>query len=365
MALNFKQAEQAIIDVALHIKELPIDARNEEKLTILLRGSVGEGKTACVHSAGNKLNYLVRHEHLADRDPTEIGGWLMPNKETGRMDRMKPNFFPTDEEMKGYDGFLLFLDEAFKISKMGQNTLAQLVNENGIGSHKLPSNTVIVMATNRMTDKTNEISPPSHLKNRLVFLDVDNEVSYYLAYVTARNGDARINAYLGYRPENHSKFHRDADCNANSRTWDRVETVLKIYDKNNDDMFLTNMIIGTLGESVGSDFLAWLPMYQQCPNIDAMINNATTCTIPSDYGILYAVLSAMGYKANEKNIGLICKFLDRLENEKNLTATRELIAFTLKTALTKTPTLRTSQSLRSMVGSQSKLASVLTNLIPK
>ena len=117
MALNFKQAEQAIIDIASHIKELPVDARNEEKLTILLRGSVGEGKTACVYSAGNKLNYLVRHEHLADRDPTEIGGWLMPNKENGRMDRMKPNFFPTDEEMEGYDGFLLFLDEAFKISK--------------------------------------------------------------------------------------------------------------------------------------------------------------------------------------------------------------------------------------------------------
>ena len=224
---------------------------------------------------------------------------------------------------------------------------------------------MIVMATNRMTDKTNEISPPSHLKNRLVFIDVVNEVDNYLSYLNARNGDARINAYLGYRPENHTKFHRDADCNANSRTWDRVETVLKIYDKNNDDMFLTNMIIGTLGESVGSDFLAWLPMYQQCPNIDDMINNATTCNIPTDYGVLYAVLSAMGYKANEKNIGMICKFLNRLENEKHLSATQELVAFTLKTALTKTPTLKTSQYLRSMFGSQSQLATVLTNLIPK
>ena len=357
---NFKTIYNNCSYLIEHQMALPIGVTNEKKLTPCIIGSLGEGKSALAILLAKNNNLWLIHIHLADRDPTEVGGWLLPNKTTGKMERYMPDFFPTEEEVKakGYDGVLLFFDEVFKSPKATQNVVAQIVNENGIGVHKLPHKTFVMLASNRMTDKSNEISPPTHLKGRIAMMELEPSHKDFLEHHRLEQGDQRIDAYLNYRPENHSKFDRDADACANSRNWKRAETVLEIYDQNKDEMFLTTMIISILGKSVGADFLQWLPLWNTCPNVDEMIANGGTCEIPEDDGILYAVLSAMSVKATDNNIVNVCKFLDRLKSQ-------ELIAYALKNILTRTPTLRHSKHLRNLLGSQSKLAEILMGLIPK
>lgn len=81
------------------------------KLVPLVKGSPGVGKSDIIHGIAKTFNLKVIDLRLAQCDPTDMLGF--PQIKDGKADYVPMATFPLegDELPKGYDGWLLFMDE--------------------------------------------------------------------------------------------------------------------------------------------------------------------------------------------------------------------------------------------------------------
>ena len=53
-------------------------------------------------------------------------------------------------------------------------------------------------------------------------------------------------------------------------------------------------------------------MYSDVPDIDELIAQPVAANVPSDPAVLYAICAAIASRVNEKNVGNVIKYLNRL-----------------------------------------------------
>ena len=95
---------------------------------------------------------------------------------------------------------------------------AQIVNERRIGEFKLPDNCAIVAAGNRTSDRAGTNTMPSHLKDRLMFLEVEADLEDTIAYMVAHGVHEDVIGGLRAMPQLLHKFDRDANASPSPRS---------------------------------------------------------------------------------------------------------------------------------------------------
>ena len=121
---------------------------------------------------------------------------------------------------------ILFLDELPQAPVANQNIAAQLVNERRIGEHRLPDGWSIVCAGSRASDRAGTNNMPSHLKDRLLFVEVEADLEDTVAYMNSVDVSPLITGFLRFRPELLHKFDRDANS-CLILAHGRVDTMMK------------------------------------------------------------------------------------------------------------------------------------------
>ena len=289
-----------------------------------LVSGAGIGKTSVVHEIADEIDGDCQILSLAQYDAGELAGWVLPNADGETMDRRCPDWMPRDG--KG----ILFLDELPQAPVSNQNIAAQLVNERRIGSHYLPEGWHIIAAGNRMSDRAGTNNMPSHLKDRLMFLEIEADLEDAIAYFYKKHMDERIPAFLRFRPEWLHKFNRDENACASPRSWERVATTLK-YGL--DPVNQIEAIAGTIGRAATAEFTGFLKVFDVIPDIDQLIANPASATVPDAPDVQYAVCAALSAKMNGKNAKSIVTYLKRLPQQ-------EFAAFVIKDAMNRTEDLK-------------------------
>jgi hypothetical protein len=77
---------------------------------------------------------------------------------------------------------------------------------------------------------------------------------------------------------------------------------------------LTDMatLAGALGDGCATEFVGFMRTFDSLPSIQTILNNPDDATVPTDPAALFAVVSALTSKANEKTFGNIAKYADRM-----------------------------------------------------
>ncbi len=317
---------------------------HSRKIVPYLQGKVGIGKSSIVYAAAAELSeelglkIYVKIINLAIYDPAEIAGWLMPDKEVESMKRLDPDWVnPVDFQEGDYDTIIYFFDEAVQAIGACQNIMGQILQERRIGNHYLPENSAIVGAGNRMEDRAGTNPMPTQIKDRFMFLNVDENLEDTLAYAVEDGWSEKVVAFLGFKPEKLHVFDHDADSNATPRTWERVSETVSNWGMPQKLERLA--VAGLIGEATTADFYAFLAVYDVIPNIDDLIKNPMTAAIPDRADVVYAVCASLASKANPDNIGNIIKYIGRLD-------AGEYGAFVIKGAISKIPNPRQNKHLR-------------------
>lgn len=330
--MKLSQAQAIVEKAIIHALDLK-DARDAQYVVPYLIGGAGLGKTTIVKDVAASMDMECSILSLAQYDAGELGGWPVPSKNGDTMIRMRPDWMPT--EGRG----VLFLDELPQAPVANQNIAAQIVNERRVGPHHLPEGWVIVAAGNRASDRAGTNNMPSHLKDRLMFLEVEADLDDTIKYFYSKRVDERVCAFLRFRPEWLHKFDRDANACPSPRSWERVASIMSW---GLDPVNQLEALAGQVGRAATADFHGFLKMYSTVPDMDELIANPTGAMISDDPAVMYAICAALSVKMNTKNAGNVVKYLMRLPQQ-------EFAAFVMKDALARDPALKQTDAVRQWI----------------
>lgn len=280
---------------------------------LLIKGAPGVGKSDIVQQACDELKAELIVSHPVVSDPTDFKGLPYPNK-----DGTKATFLPFGDLLKLIEAdkpTVFFLDDLGQSSSSVQASAMHLLLARRINGHKVSDQVVFLAATNRRKDRAavqGILEPVKSRFSAIVELDVNAED--WVSWALQNNLPAELLGFIRFRPNLLHDFKPTADImnSPSPRTVANVGRMLNAGIPTNTEY---EMIAGAAGESFAAEFLGFLKIYRDLPDINELIAHPEDATISDDPSTLFAICGALSKKAIRANFANIIKYTDRLPGE--------------------------------------------------
>jgi len=274
-------------------------------IPLMLWGDPGIGKTQAPIAAARRLGARLICQHVADREPTEMGGihW----EKNGQMVRLPPADYPMDDQPT-----ILFFDEVPQAPMMNKNVLARIVLDRQIGEFRLGPKVYVCCAGNYAHNRAGTTPMPAHLQARLTHLDVVPSKDGWLEWAYTNRVHPFVTAYQSDKPEHHHKADPNNPASPNPRSWVRVSDIEK---SGVGGQARKAQIIGTIGTEVGTSYLMRAELYGSMPAVADVVKDPKGTDLPSNRGVMYALVEALAAEATPKNIGAMITYTSRFVND--------------------------------------------------
>ena len=249
-------------------------------------------------------------------DPVDLRG--IPTVVDGRVRWAVPEFFPRDG--RG----ILFLDEVNAAPPLIQAGLYQLVLDRRLGEYALPAGWSVMAAGNRETDRAVVSRMSSALGSRFGHVEVEVDVHDWIAWALGAGVAAEVVAFIRWRPGllhvfEPAKNERTFPC---PRTWEFVSDFLKAGPAPD---FEFDLYSGVVGEGAASEFVGFLRVFRDLPDIDEILRAPGSAQVPGEdeVSVLYAVAGALARRSTVQNFAAVMKYADRLPGEFGVVLVRD------------------------------------------
>ena len=283
---------------------------------VFIWGGPGVGKSSVVKQLAETLNVPLQDVRALLLDPVDLRGLPFLGSD-GRSKWATPEFLPQNGTG------ILFLDELNAAPAMVQASCYQLVLDRKLGEYTLPDGWAIIAAGNRDSDRAVTARMPTPLRNRFVHLEFEVDVQEWSEWAIQAAIRPEVIAFLRFRPELLSAFDRDANAFPSPRSWEFVSRILDSLDSQSNPAIEHEVIAGAVGTGAATEFSAFLRMFRELPNIDAILLNPTQEPVPENAAAQYAVASALARCASDTNFDRICLYLNRLPTEFRVLCVRD------------------------------------------
>jgi hypothetical protein len=316
MKSTLSQASQ-LIELYLQLKLVP-----------MLKGSPGIGKSQAVYAIAKKYNLLLIDLRLSQCDPVDLMGFpkvtVTPNGDRGGYVPMTTFPIEGDPIPKGYNGWLLFLDELNAAPTAVQAAAYKLILDKMVGQYKLHKNVAIVAAGNLETDNAIVEEMSTALQSRMVHIEAYANVKEFIDWATDNSLDSRITSYFELCPQNLHKFHADHTGHTYPcpRTWEFTNRIIK--DTPESSPLFLMALAGAIGEGTAREFSAYCELYAQLPKISQLISNPKGIPMPEEPGVLWALTGAVSEATTDGNLASLLEFVDRMPIEFQVVTTRQM-----------------------------------------
>lgn len=308
---------------------------NASYLIPMLWSLPGEGKTTVIEDLASDMKMDIETVIVAQYDSAELGGFPYLSEDKKTYHRARPFFLPEE----GCNNTILFLDELPQAATASQNVMAQLINERRIGEHVLPNNVVIVAAGNPMSARAGTSAMPSHLKDRLTHLDIETDHEGFRTYALNKGFSPEVTGFINDRPEWLQKFDPNTNASPSPRSWERADSILQLGLSREEER---GALKGQIGESALTDFVGYLRIYRELPDVSEILANPEGSVVPSAPDILYALCSNLAYKVTPETAEALVTYIKRFTS-------KEFAAFTLRDTLARNPELKKNKAVAGWV----------------
>jgi hypothetical protein len=283
-------------------------------------GPPGIGKSSVVQQVAANLNMKLTDIRATLLDAVDLRG--LPSVQNDRTAWMPPAFLPRPE-----DGpTLVFLDELPQAEQAVQKGCFQLINDRRVGEYELPHDCVVLAAGNRTEDRAGANRTNTALNNRLLHLDVEVDVDDWQAWAAANAVCPEVRAFVRFKPTLLFKFDPKENPREfpSPRSWSFVSRVLPSAPKD----LVRDVVSGAVGEGPAVEFAGFLALYQQLPDIDAVLRTPSTASIPTEPAVLYSLVGAVVEKvrSDRKKADAAVTYAKRMPDEFGMLALRDLLA---------------------------------------
>lgn len=274
-------------------------------LVPFLKGAPGTAKSSLVLAAAQRAGIDFQDVRLSVREPVDLIGAMQVKN--GKTVYAPPAWLPT--EGRG----ILFFDEYAQAMLAMMNAAGQLLYERRIGDYNLPAGWVIVLASNRKQDRAGTSTVPQQINNRCIHINVDVRYDDWLSdYAVPAGIDWRVMHFLDQRQELMSKPSPDAEAFPSLRTWEYVSNILTM---DLPTQVVEEMIMGTVGEGAGAEFIRSLRVADSIPPWRKVFTEPGNCPVPENVAALYALMSVLAINATTKNMTALTTYLKRCPPE--------------------------------------------------
>lgn len=319
--INIKEAGK--IMKAMWLYQLQNSNVLRNPLIPMLQGAPGVGKTSMARQVCQEVAIEMDEEVLfinntpADKEPTEFAGFFMPNHEYRVVERWAPNWYPKDPNALAF----LLLDEVPNCVPSQMNNLPRLVQEREFDGNRLGDRVFIALAGNRITDKANANQLPSHLRDRLTYLNVEADPVITDEHFANIGVDPDIRYYLKARPGNLAKFDPTMPINASPRSWEKADSIIKMYKAGLLEHSLFELCMdGTVSPEISADFKAYMRVRNDLPSWDRIIKDPEKVSLKStaqnsDVFLLWAVIGLVAQNTDHTTVEPVSRLMERLRKE--------------------------------------------------
>lgn len=261
---------------------------------IMIWSGPGIGKSSIVRSVATELGIDFIDVRLAQREPVDIRGLPVPDKETATVKWFVPDEWPRDPKSRG----IIFFDELSAADRSLQVAAYELILDRRLGNlYTVPDGWYICAAGNRSEDRAVAVPMSSALANRFLHVDLEPDITSWAAWAFANKIHPSVIGFLRFRPE--WLFHQ---ANENlergwptPRSWERVSAVLKSTPALPEGL-LFEAITGLVGATAGAEFRAFYSLGKNVSDVAKMMRNPTEkLIIPKQPDQQYALCAAMAH----------------------------------------------------------------------
>jgi MoxR-like ATPase len=260
--------------------------RHAIPFSVMIWGPPGIGKSSIVEQTAHRHDLECIDVRLSQLAPTDLRG--LPVPENGISRWYPPAFLP--REGQG----ILFLDEINLAPPAMQGMAQQLILDRRVGSYTLPDGWFIWAAGNRKEDRASVYDMPAPLANRFVHLTVEPNFESFRAFAVEHDVAEQILAFLAFRSELLHKLDPQQPAWPSPRSWMMASTLFKAKLD----------IAPVVGAGVASEFLAYLAIYEQLPDIERILaGTGSQIPLPKELSVRYATTMGLTMRAADPQQG--------------------------------------------------------------
>jgi hypothetical protein len=293
------------------------------KVVPMLRGSPGIGKSDLVRAIAAKYNLLVIDVRLTQCDPTDLNGF--PSLSGAKATYLPMDTFPIqgDEIPKGYNGWLIFLDELSSANEAVQAAAYKLTLDRMVGRHKLHDKVAVVAAGNLESDGAIVNPMSTALQSRLAHIEMAVDVEDWLDWALRNDIHHHITDFIKFKPGMLYTFKPDHSDNtyASPRTWEFANRLIGFSHESE----FTALLAGVITEGVAREFINYCKVYKTLPKLEDILATPEKVLVPDEPGVLFALAGSVAEWATKDNLGNLLKYVNRIPKEFQVRTLRECV----------------------------------------
>lgn len=319
------------------------------RLPVLVIGGPGVGKTSIVGQAAKAAKNDLVISHPAVADPTDAKGF--PWVEQGAKVATFIPFGETARVLGAKKPTTWFLDDLGQAPPAVQASYMPWLLARQVNGHRLPDHVTIIAATNRRTDRAGVSGVLEPVKSRFAaIVELEPDLDEWCQWALRQpNFPPALVAFLRFKAGDGLlyKFTPTADLvnSPSPRTW---EATAQWMMRNLPASVAMEAYKGAVGEAAAVELAAFLQMYAQLPNIDAILMDPDRAEVPNALNVLYAVTTALASKTTTTTFTRIARYAQRLVDM----GKAEFAVLMLRDAIRREPSVQTTPAFTKLVAGE-------------
>ena len=283
------------------------------KKPLIIKGAPGIGKTKIISKVAKDNGYKGFFIDTAISSPTDFKGIPMYNRDTDTA-----SFKPYDillEMIDAKEPTLVFFDDFGLATPAVQGSLMHLLSERRVGDHHISDHVTFMLAMNEQKQNAGVGMTLEPVKSRCVsIVGLEPDVEDWLNWGFQNNLHPHVLGFIRWRPKMLWSFQPTNDL-TNSPSPRTNEHVSNILEMKLPWAIEYELIEGAAGSGYATEFSAYKKMAENIVSLDHIISNPKTAEVPKEPSVLYAMTTALAYRANKQNLASLLEYSERMPEE--------------------------------------------------
>lgn len=320
-----KEQRNMFITVNMSGFQRNLKACIETDQVLLVVGDPGGGKTEGVLQGAEAAGYAAMTRVMSQYSAEDVGGFPIPNRETGMVERFMSDLLADMHKLKAESGknVLVFLDELNMAAPLVKAACFKLLDEGQAGSHHVPEGTRFAVAGN--DPETNILASefPAPLVNRMCMIRYNApDFNEWQDYALSRDVHPSV---FGYLKENQGRLNWDqrdfsgSDPVPTARSFMAASKKLTWCDNNGSKSGeRMAMLASHVGVPTAKHMEAHIKYASQLVPVDECLKNPDNARLPNGDQVVLSYMQAVamvGAVKDKDTVKAASKYVMRLPEE--------------------------------------------------